>query len=53
MLGNLNTDMDKTEHKMKRLDNKLEELIAKSSQCCLWTTIVLEIVALVLVILFL
>jgi hypothetical protein len=53
MLGSLNTNMDKTEHKMKRLDNKLEELIGKSSQCCLWVTITLEIVALVLVIILL
>jgi hypothetical protein len=53
MLGKLNTDMDKTEHRMKRLDNRLEELIAKSNSCCLWVTITLEIVAIVLVIILL
>jgi hypothetical protein len=31
MLGKLNTDMDKTQAKMVKVDSKLKELIAKSS----------------------
>ena len=50
MLGKLNTDMDKTQAKMVKVDSKLKELIAKSSQTCLWITIVIEIIILVFVI---
>jgi len=52
MLGKLNTDMDKTQAKMVKVDSKLKELIAKSSQTCLWITIVIEVIILVMVLIF-
>ena len=50
MLTKLGTDMDKTHNKMVKVDSKLKELIASSSQCCLWVVIFIEIAVLILVI---
>ena len=50
MLGKLGTDIDKTHEKMVKVDSKLKELIASSSQFCLWVVIFIEIAVLILVI---
>ena len=51
MLGKLGTDIDKTTEKMVKVDSKLKELIASSSQFCLWVVIFIEIAVLILAIL--
>ena len=52
MLENLSVDMDDTHNKMLKIDNKLKEIIANTSQCKLWMVVILEIIILALIILF-
>jgi uncharacterized coiled-coil protein SlyX len=50
MLGDLNSQVDRTHQKMVKVDSKLKELIAKSNQCCLWAIIIVELVVLILLV---
>lgn len=52
MLDKVNTDIDKNQSKMVKVDNRLKSLIKSSNQCCLWCIIITEIVALVLILIF-
>ena len=49
MLDKVNTDIDKNQRKMVKVDNRLKNLIKSSNQCCLWCIIITEIVALILI----
>ena len=53
MLDKVNNDIDKNQAKMVKVDNKLKHLIKSSNQCMLWCIIITEIVALVLILIFL
>lgn len=53
MLDKVNTDIDKNQAKMVKVDNRLKHLIKSSNQCCLWCIIITEVVALVLILIFL
>ena len=52
MLEKLNVEMDDTHSKMLKVDNKLKEIIANTSQCKLWMIVIAEIFLLALIILF-
>jgi DNA-binding transcriptional regulator GbsR (MarR family) len=53
MLQNLEKQMDSVQSRMKRAQNKLNQYFQKSSSSCLMTTICLEIVMLLAIILLL
>jgi len=52
MLDKLNPNMDKTAQKMDTANKRLDKFIRNSNQCCLWCIIISEVVALVLILLF-
>jgi len=52
MLDKVNTDIDRNQEKMVKVDNRLKNLIKQSNQCCLWCIIISEIVALTLILIF-
>ena len=49
MLDKVNTDIDKNQRKMVKVDNRLKNLIKSSNQCCLWCIIITEVIALILI----
>jgi len=53
MLDGVNQAIDKNQDKMVKVDNRLKHLIKSSNYCCLWSIVVCEIVALVLLIVLL
>ncbi len=53
MLQNLEKQMDSVQSRMKRAQNKLNQYFEKSSSSCLMTTICLEIVMLLAIIILL
>ena len=53
MLKNLDSNFDKIQSKSKRLQNKLNQYVSEKSNCCLTTTICLEILFILLLILVL
>ena len=52
MLEKLNVEMDDTHAKMLKVDSKLKEIIANTSQCKLWLIVIGEMILLALIILF-
>ena len=52
LLDKVNEGISQNQEKLIKVDNKLKSLIKSSNQCCLWCIIIAEIVALVLIILF-
>jgi hypothetical protein len=50
MLGKLNTDIDKSQMKMMKVDSKLKLIVAKSNTCKLWVIIFIEIALLIILI---
>ena len=52
MLEKLNVEMDDAHEHMLKVDNKLKQIIANTSQCKLWMIVIAEIILLALIILF-
>lgn len=51
MLKNLESQMDSTDTRMKRAQKKLDQYFEKSSNSCLMTTICIEVVLMLVIIL--
>lgn len=50
LLKNMDNQMDKVNHKLKKTQNRLNTYIEKSSSTCLMTTICLEILLFLIII---
>ena len=53
MLDKLDSDIERTNAKMVKVDTRLKKLLAKSKTCTIWIIIILELIAWILILIFL